>query len=203
MKYQGDNITVRSSGGGQYDPHPEGTFGAVCVDVIDLGDRVEQFADNPARVVHKVALVFATGEQRSDGGLATVQSEMTCSMHEKARLRGFLESWRGRTYTPEQVELGVPIGKLAGNPALITVEHKTSKAGRTYATIRAVSPVPKQMEAPEVNGYERAEYWTERKAEYAREVAKFHAEAHGDNEDDPPPPADDDYTGEPEDELPF
>lgn len=167
-----DKITVRdSSKSGSFAPHPEGTFASVCVDVIDLGERVEKWQDEE-KLSYKIALVFDAGEKNPETGDSfLIHPEFTASMNERASLRAFLESWRGRGYTKDEAHTGIPVDKLVGAKALITVEHKVSGAGRTYAKVRGVSPLPKVMPAPDVNGYKRPDFWAQRKEEYARAVA--------------------------------
>ena len=161
--------------GTQYEPHPEGQFAVRCVDVIDLGEKLEQFPGSPERLIHKCVLVFQSGEKNELGKLHEVSAEVTVSMHEKATLRKLLEDWRGKSYSEEQARAGVPVHKLAGHPALMNVEHKVSGAGRTYAKIRGISPLPKGMTAPDLPAYERPAFWKERKEEYAATVAKYKA----------------------------
>lgn len=194
-----DRIMARDDGP-KFKPHPEGSFAAICVDVIDLGRRLETFGGK-IKVQPKCALVFATGRTNEETGEPFfLHPEFTVSMHEKASLRGFLESWRGKSYTEEQAQKGVPVDKLVGQLAWLTVEHKTSGSGRTYAKIRAVSPVPPGIEGPHPNGYVRPEFWQKRKEEYAEEVRKHLAtEAqHAGEADDFPPPIE---AGD--DDLPF
>jgi len=166
-----DNVIARD-GGKKFTPHPEGQFAAVCTDVIDLGERVKEFPGTPPKITPTVALVFETGEVNEDGKAHTVAKEFNVSMNEKAALRQFLEAWRGKSYSEAEARAGVPLGKLAGHAALVSVEHRTSAGGRTYATFRTIAPLPKAMAAPELPAYTRADYWAERKAEYAEEVAK-------------------------------
>lgn len=196
-----DTLTIKASGA-QFTPHPEGQFVAVCVDVIDLGENVEQFQGQPAKLAHKCALVFRTGERNeATGEYIDIGREFTASMNEKANLRKFLEQWRGKPYTNEQVERdGVPVDKLYGQPALLTVSHKQSNQGRTYANITACVGVPKQMRGalPDAAGYARAEYWTEKKGKYAEAARTFRGQQ-------APPPSDEDFGGFPDedDSLPF
>lgn len=164
-----DSVTAQDSGQ-KFSPHPEGQFAAVCADVIDLGQRVEQYAGQPARIVQKCALVFLT---TAEGETTDVSSEVTVSMNERATLRGLLEAWRGKSYTPEQAAAGVPLHKLVGVGALISVEHKKSAKGRSYAKIKTIAPLPKEMTAPSVNGYARPDFWAQRKKQYADEAARF------------------------------
>lgn len=200
-----DAVTARDAGK-KFLPHPEGGYAAVCVDVVNLGERVEQYAGKPERLVPKVAVVFQTGEVNPETGeLHQVSMEYTVSMGEKANLRKFLEMWRGKKYTEEQAEEGVPIHKLEGAPGYITVEHKTSGQGRKYAILSSIIPLPKGMVKPTLPAYTRPDFWAERKKANAEAAAKFKQDAHpvsnGDKDgfDGFPPPHND---GD-DDDLPF
>lgn len=160
--------------------HEAGQVAAICCDVIDLGKNVEQFEGNPPEVKDKLALVFRT-EDTEDGKPRYIAQEFTTTMGRKGNLRKFLESWRGKAYTEEEArKQGIPLDKLEGAPALVTIAHKTSRKGNEYAYILSIAPLPKQMRdaAPKMNGYERPEFWTKKKAEYAEAAQKFYA-AHG------------------------
>ena len=155
-----------------FPPHPAGQYAATCVDVVDLGERVESYAGSDPRVVSKLALVFATSERRQDGEHSTVSAEFTRSMHEKASLRRFLEDWEGRSYARDHLEAGIPLHDLVGKPALITVEHRRSTKGSAYAKIKGITPLPKSMPAVDIANYKRAPHWEDRRKRYEAEVAK-------------------------------
>lgn len=179
-----DQVTARDAGA-KFLPHPEGQFAVSCVDVVNLGERVETYPGKPPRIVSKCALIFESGELNPETGERhTVSAEFTVSMSAKAGLRILLEAWRGKSYTDDQARAGVPIHKLVGQPALLSVEHKVSGSGRTYAKIRTISPLPKGMEAPDGSGYTRAEFWDQRKTDYAEEVARFRSQTAAANHDD-------------------
>ncbi len=199
MSQQPDVATAKDTGGG-FDPHPEGQYAMVCVDVVNLGTRIEQFGDGDPRETAKVALVFASGERKNDQ-LYLVTVEMTNSMNEKANLRKFLESWRGKSYTPKQAEAGVPLQALHGHTALVSVEHITTKRGRQFARVRAIAPLPKAMPAPNgdvLETYSRPSFFDERKKEYAKQLAEHRARS-----DDPGPTASEEPYLDPDDDLPF
>lgn len=164
-----DSITVKDTGA-KFTPHIEGTFAAVCADVIDLGQRVEQYQGQPARIVDKIALVFITD---SEGETKDVSVEFTASMNERASLRQFLEKFRGRSYTEDQAREGIPLDKLVGKPCSLTIEHKKSQKGRTYAKIVAVAPLNKQVPAPDYSGYKRPDFWAERVKAYQAERERW------------------------------
>jgi hypothetical protein len=188
-----DTITAKASDS-KYKTHPEGQFVAQCVDAIDLGERVEEFAGKPKKLAHKAALVFRTGEKNEDTGeFIDISREFTVSMGELANLRKFLEQWRGKPYTADQIAKGVPLHKLAGNHGLISVAHRTSGGGRTYANITACVGVPQQMSGSlpaYIAGYVRADFWQDRKEEYAKGAKAFRAESGAPSDDYDPAPND-------------
>jgi hypothetical protein len=206
MPHQPDEAVAKDSGGG-FAPHSEGQFAMLCVDVVNLGTNVEQYQDKPPREVAKVALVFASGERQAkeadkDESLALVTVEMALSASEKANLRKLLESWRGRPYTPEQVEAGLPVNKLYSQPALISIAHVLTKKNKKFAKIASIAPLPKAMlvavDAKLLTEYQRPAFFGDRKKQYAEALAKHRAA----NGNAPPPPAE--PNGEEEDDdLPF
>lgn len=201
MTQRPDEATAKDTGGG-FEPHSDGQFPMVCVDVVNLGTNVEQFPGSDPREVDKVALVFASGEERDGQGLTLVTVEMTNSMNEKANLRKFLESWRGKSYSAEQAEVGVPLHKLHKQMGLLSIEQITTKRGRKFAKVRSISPLPKKMDGPEptvLETYTRPKFLDEKKKLYADALAKHRSETRRPNDDGIPLPDD---PGE-DDDLPF
>lgn len=195
---QPDEVTAKDSGG--FAAHPEGQFAMVCVDVVDLGLKVDSFEGNTFESP-KVALVFVSGERHTDEqkSLMLVTVEMTNSASDRGNLRKFLESWRGKSYTPEQINAGLPLHKLSGNAALVSIEHVLTKRGKQFAKVRSISPLPKGMAAPDATipaEYVRPKFLTDKKAEYAAAVAKFRG--NGGNKEPALPAAEDE-----DDDLPF
>lgn len=176
---------VAKGGEAKFTPHPTGQFVARCVDVIDLGLKVEDFPGSDKKLMHKCVLVFRTGEVNPDGHCIDVTGEYTVSMNEKAKLRGILESWRGQSYNDAEASDGVPLDKLENRTALLGVGHKTSGKGRTYSVLLSVVGVPKKMEVPAFPEYTRAEFWGERKNEYRKAVALYRAEIGVDDDGNP------------------
>jgi hypothetical protein len=89
----------------------------------------------------------------------------------------------------------VPIHKLVGQAALIQVVHKLSTKGRVYAKISSIMPLPKGMTASKVPAYDRPAFWTERKEQYASELAEHlgkHTNGGGPGLEDVPDPDEDD-----------
>lgn len=196
-----DTILAKGSDS-KFKPHPAGQFVGQCVDSINLGESVETFAGELPKLVAKCALVFRTGERNEQtGDFIDIGREFTVSMGEKANLRKFLEQWRGKAYTSEQVDAGVPLEKLVGNHGLLTIAQRESKTKRVYGEITACVGIPKQM-AASVTAYAdyiRADYWEQKKKDYAEAARKYRADMAVPDVpgDDFPEPFDDD------DDLPF
>lgn len=177
-----DRIVAKNEAS-KFKPHPTGGFVAQCVDAIDLGEKVTDYPGTPKYLSPKCALVFRTGEKNDEtGDLIDVAQEFTVSMSEKSNLRPFLESWRGREYTPEEADGGVPVDKLCGKWAYIQVGNKKSQKGRAYAVIMTAVAVPKGMALPTLPPYERAKYWEDRKEEYRKAADAFRAEIGADDD---------------------
>jgi hypothetical protein len=197
-----DQITATATES-KFTPHPEGQFAAQCVDVVDLGEYLHDFPGSEPYVGRKCALVFRSGELNPvSGDPIDIAAEFTVSMGERANLRKFLEQWRGKAYSVEEAR-AVPLHKLAGNWGLLTVAHKVSGKGRTYATVVAIVGVPKQMQAalPALPAYTRdAEWWDSKKAANAEAVRGFRTAPPAPRHLTDEPPA---YDGDEADGLPF
>lgn len=169
----GDVIEVKDTNEG-FDVHPEGQYVGLCVDQIDLGERVEEYVGKPKKLVPKIALVFRTGTRgEKKGEIVDVSVEFTRSMYETAGMRKFLESWRGKSYTDDQAKEGVQLHRLDGMAALISVECVKSRGGKNYAKIKSIAPLPSMIPVPSMPAYTRAEFWATRKKQYLDESTKF------------------------------
>jgi hypothetical protein len=181
-----------------------------CVDVIDLGRKVEQYQDNPPRIVQKCAIVWASGVTDDRGELLTVSKELTVSMGQNSAgvpsaLRALLGAWRGKAYSEDEAKNPPPLHKLSGVPALVTVQHKPNKQGtRVYGNVLTVSKCPPKLvdDIGDVSSYTRGEWWAKKKAEYAADLEK-HQRTSARASAKPTPPADWQELEEEKDELPF
>jgi hypothetical protein len=133
-----------------FKPHPEGIHPGVCVDVIDLG-LVESEFQGQKKMVHKVRLVFETEQRLEDGRNCTVSKNFTASLHPKARLAEFLGKWRGRPVLPGE---SVDLAKVIGACCTLVISHQQNVAGKTYASIDAVSKPTRKVVAS--GGYDAA-----------------------------------------------
>ena len=141
-------IIVKETGGTKFTPHPEGEFTAVCVDIVDHG-MVSVEWKGQKKEQHKISVVFFCGEWKDidDGRIPlTVRGRFTATLSPKGNLRPFLEGWRGRQFTSEELE-AFDVEKLLHAPAYLNVQH-VHKNGETYANIITCIRLPKGLQAP-------------------------------------------------------
>ena len=123
------------SGGGSFEPCPEYTGRAVCVDVTPPEKQQSQYGE---REVFK--LVFEVEETRQDGSPFCVWSKpFTPSLNEKANLRKFLKQWFGRDLNAQELQ-EFDTEDLIGKPAFLVVIHEEGNNGETYSNISAITP---------------------------------------------------------------
>ena len=144
-------LLAKGSSGGDFTPAPAGTFNAVCVDVVDKG-IVERTYEGRTSHDHMVGLVWEIDEEDEQGRRFLVFARYKISLHEKATLRKILDTWRGRPFTPKDLEEGFDLEKLVGAPAMVTIVHNDGKEGKVFANVQAVTTLPRGMAKLEPSG---------------------------------------------------
>jgi len=127
-------------------PVEPGVYMAVCIGIVDLG---EQYSEKFKSYSNKVKFVWALpGELMTIDGKEEerqLSKEFTVSVSKKGSLRGFLESWNGRSYSDEEFgELDVfeQLGKAC---QLQVVLNETKE----YSNVANLMPIPRGMPAPQ------------------------------------------------------
>lgn len=190
-------IIASAGGSGRtWTPHPEGGFPAVAVDVYDEGYVEESYQGGPPKMVHKIRIYFFCGEWEERDGQRyplLVNRRFTLSLAESSNLRPFLEMWRGKKFTTDELH-GFDVEKLIGAPAYIQVSHNT-KGDRTYANVDAALRLqPNMGTAPMI-----PEDFKRRHVREAEKAAENGQPAREPGEDDEPVPT----YGDDDVDLPF
>ena len=142
------SLTISENATTDYTPPEAGTFAARCASLIDLGTQTSVWEGEEKRA-HKVLISFEvldTDNRRSDGSPHLVSKRFTASLHAKAGLRKFLESWRGRPFTAEELA-GFDLKAVVGLTCLVGIVHE-AKGDKVYANLSSVMKLPKGMPAP-------------------------------------------------------
>ena len=141
---------------------PEGLHPGICVDVIDLGLVKTEWGDKEKiRLIWEVALFKEDGvtEQLNpdfdEPKRFEVRRDFGLSLSEKSALRPFLESWRGRKFTPKELE-GFDLEKLLAVNCQLQLIHNITEQGRIYSNVQAAVPLGRGMaKVHPANGYVR------------------------------------------------
>jgi len=142
--------------GGNFEPVPAGSYATVCDQVVDLGLQPGGQYDPK----HKIYIRFQVPSERvhwknkegvESEGPMVIGRTFTLSLGEKSHLRPFLESWRGRAFTSEELR-GFDITTVIGVPAMISVIHEKTQDGRKFAKIASAMGLPKGIQKPQHEG---------------------------------------------------
>jgi hypothetical protein len=130
-----------------------GEYPARCIRVIDLWTKEKEYLWQK-KDTHEVSIWFEFPEE-----LEVFDKEkweqpyflskyFTLSLWEKANLRKFLESWRGRPFTGEEL-LGFDLKNLLWKSCYIQIMKVTTKDWNERSVINSILPLPKNMEIPD------------------------------------------------------
>ena len=157
-----DDIVISAEAGGDWEKTPIGDHQAVLCDLQDLGLEEEEYK-GVKKNVHKVLLVFQleceNGERSKDGGRFTIRKKFTRSLYETARLRKFLDDWRGRPFTEPELK-DFRLKSLYGlNCRLVVAPILRSDGKGDYHAISSISKWNTKF-GPEIKpeNYVREEY---------------------------------------------
>lgn len=126
-------------------PSP-GSVQGVLAEVVDLGMVTTEW-QGKKREREMCLLAFEIDEMIDREGVEQrmiVHRRFTASLNEKAALRAFLEGWRGRTFTDEELA-GFDLDSIVGVNAILSLVHN-SNDGKTYCNIDSAAALLRGME---------------------------------------------------------
>lgn len=128
---------------------PAGSHVAVCYRVVDYGTQESNYKGKQT-FNRKIMIGWELpNEKMKDGKSFIIFRSFNLSSSKKGNLRPFLESWRGKAFTPE--ELGkFDISKLVGVPALLSIVHEAGEDGETRANLKTAMGLPKGTPIPAI-----------------------------------------------------
>jgi hypothetical protein len=170
-------IIAENKGGSNIAPINAGNYSARCYSMVHIGTIDETIQNKPIQWINKVYLTFelptekAVFDETRGAEPRVCGKEFTLSMNEKAKLRQFLQSWRGAAFTDEQAK-SFDVTKLLNVPCLINLVHKTSAKGNIYVEIATVAPPVSGLTIPELTN-KQFEFNFANKLESFSDVPKF------------------------------
>lgn len=131
-----------------------GTYVARCYSMIEFGTVETEYLGEKKKS-HQVNISWELPTElavfHEDRGPEpfVVSKTYTLSMHENAKLREHLESWRGKAYTDAEAKK-VDISKLIGKPCQLTLVQEASKKDvkKKFINVKGISGLMKGYECP-------------------------------------------------------
>lgn len=123
-------------------PAPAGLHPAWCCGLVDLGTQTSAF-QNKVKKQKKVYLFFELPTQlMEDGKPFIARAKLTASTDERATLRKWLESWRTKPFTKEEIEK-FQMANVIGKACQVMIQHKPKPDGGVWDNVTTILPAQK------------------------------------------------------------
>lgn len=146
---------AKDTGGGDFQDAPIGTHIAVCIRIIDLGTQHSEYQGQPTTRNQVLVTWELPNERMEDGRPFTVSAFLTNSLSEKATMRHWLENWRGRPFTKEELD-GFDLQTILGHGCMLNIIAKPD--GKKGVKVGGVMALPKGTEKPKPEN-EPSAFW--------------------------------------------
>jgi hypothetical protein len=151
------SLTV-SSGDTDYEVVPAGQHLAVCYRLIDAGTREEQYKDNPPKKRHVLFVYWELPEVKmGDGRPFTISKKYTLTLNENGTLFKDLKTWRGKSFTQEELK-GFDLLNILGVSAQLEVEHSDEGKARVVSVFKPDGGAKKTNTENEQQAFDIDEY---------------------------------------------
>jgi hypothetical protein len=144
-------IIAKAESTSKFKPVPTGMHLARCYRIIDLGTQKKVWQGKES-FKRQIMMQFEIhGEDDEDNPIVTdkgdpmsISKNYTLSLHENARLRIDLESWRGAAFTAEEIK-GFDLTRVLGAWAMVNVAKSLGDDGKEYTNINNINSVPSSI----------------------------------------------------------
>ncbi len=162
---------IAKNSGGSFEPIPTGIHQAVCYAVYDIGNHRGEYQGKTV-TRHQIVVCWELDCAMQDGRPFGMSKFYTLSLHEKATLRKDLESWRGKKFTPEELD-GFDVEKLIGVNCTLNIIDEPKDDGSMRQKISAImSKMPQAQNMTAVNPSGPAPAWIEKKRSESLEAQR-------------------------------
>lgn len=145
-------LKVKKKSGSSVPPIDGGTYPAVCIGLIDMG---EQYSDLYKNYRDMVLLIWELPGQTvpvdGEDKPRWLSKDFSASLNEKSNLYKFLLPWRGKPFTEEELsgaEGGFDLKEMLGQGCFLNVSVDTKEDGSARNKINAVMAFPVGMPSP-------------------------------------------------------
>ena len=140
-------------------PMDGGTYMAVCIGVIDLGEQYKQFdKQKQGKYAEECLFLFEIPDERvqvdgEDKPRWLSSRRYTVSLHERSGLYQMLTAWRGKALSDAELDPagdGFDLMQMAGQGAMLSVSVAEMDDGSRHNKIEAVTGFPKGIPVPKI-----------------------------------------------------
>jgi hypothetical protein len=136
-----------NSGTGGYEIAPEGSHRAVCIGLAMMGTHESTFEGEKKRQ-KKVRFFFEIPNETEGNEPYEVSKQFNFSWHKQSNLRPFINTWRGRAFSDDELNK-FNIASVIGAPCALTIQHTVSAtSGKTRPEVKTVTPLMKGLAKP-------------------------------------------------------
>lgn len=145
------SLKLKRKKGAVIPPLENGTYMAVCIGVIDIGN---QYNDRYKKYEEKLILIFeipsetvmVDGEEKP----RWMNAECTATLSARSYLYKYLTGWLSRELTEDELSEdgnGFDIATMLGKPCMLSITVKEGKKGG-YNKIENIAAIPKGIPSP-------------------------------------------------------
>lgn len=148
------SLKIKKKSGSSVPPIEAGTYPAVCVGIVDLG---EQYSETFKKYSDKLLIIWEIPSQiiQIDGEDKPrwLSKDFAASLHEKSSLHKTLVSWRGKAFTEKELAedengfMQFSVQDMLGTGCFLQVIVEEKDSG-IYNRITSVIALPVGMETP-------------------------------------------------------
>lgn len=143
------SLIAKSEGNSNIKRLDDGVYTAISSMIIDLGiQRSERYGKSSRKFIIVWNILNEYVEVNGEQLPRVMSKEYTMSLGEKSNLRKDLQAWRGKQFTPEELE-GFNLLNILNKGCQLQILN-TENNGKTYTNIVSIMALPKGTEMEEL-----------------------------------------------------
>lgn len=148
------SLKIKKKSGSSVPPMEAGTYPAVCVGIVDLGEQYnEAFKKYTDKMLFIWEIPSQTIEIDGENKPRWLSKDFSASLHEKSNLYQTLVSWRGKAFTEAELaedengDMQFSVLEMLGSGCFLQVIVEEKDSG-SYNRITSVIALPAGMDVP-------------------------------------------------------
>lgn len=135
---------------GVYEPIPNGSYPAICYLIADIGEHWQEPMEKgkEGRWQRQIVIGWEVQNVKEDepDKVYYIHSFYSASLGKNSNLRRDLANWRGKEFTPEELQ-NFDLRNVLRAPCLLQIASKTKKDGTQRDAVTGIGKLPRGMQA--------------------------------------------------------